>query len=374
MTIVFVSNYFNHHQKPLCDALWDLTGGNFCFVQTRPMGQERKDLGYHQDDLPEYILSSWENRGKCLELVEQADAVIAGSAPEDLLKARIKAGKLTFRYCERILKKGPQILKFLPRYLRLRRNNPQGKPLYLLCAGGYVASDFRKFGLFRNRAYRWGYFPAGRNHPDFAGLLAAKKPHSILWAGRLIAWKHPELALEAVRILRDQGYVFTLDVVGAGPMETMLREQISRLGLTSEVRLLGPMPPEEVGYHMEKSQIFLCTSDRNEGWGAVVNEAMNAGCALVVSHQVGAAPYLIEHGKNGLLFRSGDATSLAAGIREYLENPELQKSVAVQACHTIQNRWNAELAAKRLIELIRHLQQGEIWPELWESGPLSREG
>ena len=34
---------------------------------------------------------------------------------------------------------------------------------------------------------------------------------------------------------------------------------------------------------MEKADIFLFTSDRREGWGAVANEAMNSACALVVS-------------------------------------------------------------------------------------------
>jgi hypothetical protein len=37
------------------------------------------------------------------------------------------------------------------------------------------------------------------------------------------------------------------------------------------------MPPEEVRVHMEQSNIYLFTSDFGEGWGAVLNEAMNSG-------------------------------------------------------------------------------------------------
>ena len=48
---------------------------------------------------------------------------------------------------------------------------------------------------------------------------------------------------------------------------------------------------------MEKSHIHLFTSNHLEGWGAVVNEAMNSGCAVVANREAGAVPYLIEHGK-----------------------------------------------------------------------------
>ena len=100
MNIVFVSNYFNHHQRALCDALQELTGGNFCFVETIPMGQERRDLGYGEDSLPEYVLTAYADpqvKQQSLERIRQADAVIAGSAPEAYLKERIRAGKLIFR-------------------------------------------------------------------------------------------------------------------------------------------------------------------------------------------------------------------------------------------------------------------------------------
>ena len=45
---------------------------------------------------------------------------------------------------------------------------------------------------------------------------------------------------------------------------------------------------------MEESEIYLVTSDRKEGWGAVVNEAMNSGCAVVADHMIGAAPWMIR--------------------------------------------------------------------------------
>lgn len=75
------------------------------------------------------------------------------------------------------------------------------------------------------------------------------------------------------------------------------------------VSLIGNMPNDEILALMQKSHIFIFTSDRNEGWGAVLNEAMSNGCAVVASNMIGAAPYLIKQGENGYIFKSGDVRS-----------------------------------------------------------------
>ena len=49
---------------------------------------------------------------------------------------------------------------------------------------------------------------------------------------------------------------------------------------------------------MEKSEIFLFTSDKGEGWGAVLNESMNSACAVVASHAIGSVPFLLKDGEN----------------------------------------------------------------------------
>ena len=48
MQVVFVSNYFNHHQLSFCDALYELLEGSFCFLQTQPMEEERVKMGATQ--------------------------------------------------------------------------------------------------------------------------------------------------------------------------------------------------------------------------------------------------------------------------------------------------------------------------------------
>ncbi len=53
--------------------------------------------------------------------------------------------------------------------------------------------------------------------------------------------------------------------------------------------MLGAMSPDKVRAYMERADVFLFTSDFNEGWGAVLNESMNSGCAVVASHAMVSA-------------------------------------------------------------------------------------
>lgn len=370
MKIVFVSNYYNHHQAPLCQALDALNPGQFHFVATSEMRQERRQMGYTMTDVPAFVRCAHkdpEERAFCLRLIREADVVIAGAAPEKLIAPRIHAGKLTFRYTERLFKRVPKPLELLKRWISQHLRNPRKKPVYLLCAGAYTAADYAKLGLFSGKAYRWGYFPAVSY--EYAGN---KSRGSILWAGRLLDWKHPDDALEAVRRLIDEGYDINLEIVGAGELAPQLEEMVRKSGLENRVSLAGVRNPGEVRALMERSEIFLFTSDRQEGWGAVLNEAMSSGCAVVASHAAGSVPFLVEDGKNGLIYPSGDVDMLSQKLRRLLDHPEICAEIGMEAQRTVAETWNAETAARRLCTLAEHILSGEEFPEIRNNGPCSR--
>jgi len=161
MMIVFVSNFFNHHQACISNRLYELTKGNYRFVATEAVPEERKKLGY-SECVESYVIqygTTETQDAQVRALMDSADVVIMGSAPEALLKNRKKQKKLILRYAERPLKKGFQWWKYPLRLLKWHYENPADAPIYMLCAGAYTASDYAKFGLFRNRTLRWGYFP-----------------------------------------------------------------------------------------------------------------------------------------------------------------------------------------------------------------------
>lgn len=373
MKVVFVSNYFNHHQKPFCDEMYEKLCGNFTFISTTVMREERIRLGYLQGQPPDYVLLSYESEKKkkeAISLINEADVVIAGSAPDEMLLQRIRSDKLTLRYSERPFKREKSFVKKIYHAFYFRKRDLFKDNIYMLCAGAYAEKDFSSIGIYKNRTYKWGYFPAVKEY-DVDSLFSAKKNNVIMWCGRLIDWKHPDDAVILASKLKKIGYDFSLNIVGNGVMENELKSLVEDAGLSDVVNFMGSMPPEKVRYCMEEAGIFIFTSDRQEGWGAVLNEAMNSGCAVVASDATGAASYLINDGTNGMLYPSTDTDTLFQKVRYLLDNTEKQKALGIAAYHTVKNLWNAKVAAERILQLSERLLKGEKHPVLFETGPCS---
>ncbi len=382
MKAAFVSNYINHHQIPFCNAMYRLMEGNFTFVQTIKMEEHRIKMGWNPAEQPEYVRCYYEEPEACRSLIRDCDMVIfGGTDDESYIKERLAAGSPVIRMSERLYKTG-QWKAVSPRGLRKKYEDHtkyRRSQVYLLCSGAYVPSDFHIIRAYPDKMFRWGYFPETR-HYAIEELLAAKGyggehgtgniPY-LLWAARMIDWKHPELAMETAHYLDEKHLDFHLDIIGGGEMEKDMEELQRRYGLTEKVSLLGYQSPQNVRRYMEKADIFLFTSDRQEGWGAVANEAMNSGCALVADHMIGAAPYLIKNGHNGFLYRDGKKEQLFARADQLVRDRELCHRLGGSAYRTITGLWNAENAAEQLLRLMQGILLGEEIA-LPEEGPCSR--
>lgn len=373
MKIVFISNYLNHHQIPFCLEMNRLTDRNFTFIATEPMEEERLKMGYKEaNSVFDFILRAYEseeNKQKALQLCYDCDVLMYGSAPDEYFKARVKAKKLTFKYGERFFKTPFTAKNIVKRTLSMMKHviPYQNKNHYLLCASAYMASDCALYGCFKNRCFKWGYFPECKKYEDINALISSKKRDSILWCGRLIDWKHPELAIEVAKRLKADGFDFTLDIVGTGTMEGEIADMIEKNGLSDRVFMRGAMPPEKVREYMEQSEIFLFTSDRQEGWGAVLNESMNSACAVVASDSIGSVPFVVKNNVNGYIYNDYDIDDLYYKVRGLLEDSGARKLIAKNAYHTMIDEWNATVAAERLMELINNNVEVNH-----DSGPCSK--
>lgn len=371
MNIVFVSNYYNHHQSPFSSALANMKGVNYHFIETASIPEERLQLGYGMSDYPEYVIKKSQfdsNYSIVQKMIDDADVVITGSAPEILLENRKAAKKLIIRYSERIYKEPLPLWKYPIRFIKDKFRYRCASNEYLLCASAFSSYDYSITGRFINKAYKWGYFPETRKY-DEKQLLNIKEPKSLLWAGRLIKYKHPELALLVAERLKKEGFDFSLKIIGTGEMRDELQKQITEKGLNDCVIMLGALTPKEVREKMEKSEIFLFTSDRREGWGAVLNEAMNSGCAVVADSEIGAVPYLIDQGIDGMIYK--DIESLYKSVVNLLSDSNKRHEMGIKAYYKIIDLWNAEEATRRFILFLKEIMQnGEC--NLFADGPCSK--
>ncbi len=376
MKVVFISNFMNHHQLPFSKAMLELSEIEYNFIATSPVPDDRLEMGYHDMNHEyDFVICTYdgaESYNKALKLCESADVVIFGSAPKVFIQERLKQKKLTFKYSERIYKIKPPFYQIPLRAVKYFLHNGRHKSLYLLCASAYTAADYAKTGTFLGKTYKWGYFPEVKKYDNIDTVTENKEKNTLLWAGRFIDWKHPELPIEVAYRLKQEGYEFTLNMIGTGYMETEIKSLVSRYGLNDCINLPGSMPPEKVREYMENSQIYLFTSDRQEGWGAVLNESMNSGCAVVASSAIGSVPYLLKDAENGFIYRDGDIEDLYNKVKCLLDNPEKAKTFGKEAYKTLCEQWNAENAAKRLMKLSKALITKNKDDYLFEQGVCSK--
>lgn len=379
MKLTFVSNYINHHQMPLSGRLYEKLQDDYCFIQTMPMEQERSAMGWAADvtAIP-YVKCFYEEEEECRRWIMDSDIVIFGGVEdESYIEKRLEAGKPVIRYSERIYREG-QWKAVSPRGLKKKYHDHiryRKAPVYLLCAGAYVASDFALIKAYPNKKYCFGYFPAFKEQ-NIDELMAKKRERRVksgkirlLFAARFLELKHPEYPIHLAKALKEEGVSFELLMIGDGEEKTRVINETEKLGLTEDVKFLGFLSPAEVREQMEEADIFLFNSDYREGWGAVVNESMNSGCALIAGHGIGAVPYLLSDGENGYVYRTGDEEEfIRVGIR-LAKDVETIERFGFASYRKIAEEWNDREAAERVYALCQGILSGNIEPPV--SGPCS---
>lgn len=379
-TLTFFSNYFNHHQKALCDEFYKLLGDGFTFVATMPMEEFRANMGWGEAE-PSYVLKSYtsdENEKKAQELSLSSDLVIFGTAPEYYIKPRLSQNRIIFRYSERPLKEG-FIKFFIPRltkkYIDMHLSN-RNKNIHILGASAFTSLDYKKmFNSYPGKCYKFGYFPEHISY-DVDKLIEKKAELSkqsgavnILWEGRLLKLKRADLLITALRMLKNKGYDFRCTIVGEGPEKEKLIKMTEDYGLNDVINFEDFLSPKEARAKMADAQIYVMTSNFWEGWGSVIYESLNAGCAVVASHAAGATPFLVKDGKTGLVFKSGSAKSLSDKIEMLLKDEALTQKLQRNAYNQMHTLWNPTVAAKRTIMLAECIEDNKANP--FEDGPLS---
>ena len=360
VSICYISTYLNHHNKTLCEALNDLTGGHFHYVATSNISEMRRNMGFSQleaDYLLDYANS--DNPQEIQRVIDDADVVIAGaSEPITLLQNRLKEGKLTFRISERLFKTRSRYLKAPVHWLRCLFTSKA----YMLCSSAMTARDYNLLGFYKGKCYKWGYFTEVK--PLDPGALWEQKKNSglkhqgvsILWVGRLIGWKHSETAVLALHEIKKAGYRFDFNIIGDGDIAPKLKQLISDLEMEDCVHLLGAKSTAEVRQYMEASEIYLFTSDRQEGWGAVLNESMSCACAVVANSEIGAVPFLIKDGVNGMVYQKGSVESLVECLIPLMKSESYRQQLGTKAYNSISENWTPRKAAENLLALIESIK------------------
>lgn len=170
----------------------------------------------------------------------------------------------------------------------------------------------------------------------------------------LRSWKGHVDLLEALHLLRGQGYDIALAVVGEGPYRPVIEEKVRELGLGAWVRLLGHQ--EDVPRWLAVLDTFVLASYAHEGVPQALLQAL-AMARPVVAAEVGGIPEVIREGETGLLVPPKDPQALAQALARVMEAREERQAWGLRGRELVAAEHSLEHMADRLEAIYQEVME-----------------
>lgn len=190
-------------------------------------------------------------------------------------------------------------------------------------------NDMEKMEMFKGLDIR--VFPLGVDCEVFKPLPQINSSPKLLYVGRIVEWKRIHLAIEAVKMLTENGFpeaslniigpVFSEDYLGS------LKAMIAEYDLLYNVQFLGHMEHYELPTYFQEADLFTLPSDK-ETFGMVMIEAMACGTPVAGIDCPGGPADVITHLENGLLTTPDNYSQT---ILEYFKNKEIVAEIENKA-------------------------------------------
>lgn len=327
MRIVFWQNCLSPHQLPyIAHLLDDERVDEVVVVAGETMSSARKDMGWS--------VAQYEGLDRCKVYVHPHDNIIYSLFEKRQdnshhLFSGIRADMFVFK-CLKIsmafsLKRG--IITERPNTYDFKHNISNAKPYWLhrirfwlqdrkyakhiqtVFAMGHEAVEY-----FQTLGMKWQVFPfcyctVPVSNNIINSSLNDKLP-KYLFCGSLTSWKAP-LAIVRALLKIDTKTIGSINFIGDGSLYRALEYEVKKNALESKIHLLGIKPQKEVPIFMQQADIFILPS-LYDGWGAVVNEALQAGCFVICSDAAGASDLILQDKQLGKVYNHGNIDQLAS--------------------------------------------------------------
>ena len=178
----------------------------------------------------------------------------------------------------------------------------------------------------------------------------------IVAVGRLIDKKRFADLIRACRLLMERGRSFRCEIIGEGPLEKELNQQIHDLDLQNYVKLLGPKPQHEIAEHLAMGTVFVLPSliDASGGMDnlpTVIMEAMATGLP-VISTPIGGIPEMVVQNETGMLVPAGDSSALASAIERIIADLSLARRLGENGYKRANELFSIEKNVRELLATI----------------------
>jgi glycosyltransferase involved in cell wall biosynthesis len=161
----------------------------------------------------------------------------------------------------------------------------------------------------------------GIHRPQIEPVTETPRPQRVAFVGRLEAYKHVDVMLQAMALLSDRFPQAEILVIGRGARGSELERLARDLGLANRTRFTGFVSDRERDELLAGTRVCVFASEK-EGWGLTVIESNRLGAPVVASDVEGLRDS-VRDGETGFLVKGGDVAGFADRIGTLLADDEL---------------------------------------------------
>lgn len=246
--------------------------------------------------------------------------------------------------------------------LEVDLNTRKYQRLFSLCDAVTVNTQYMLDILARTTQRRNGVYilPEALKVNSFKRVIRQQSAaFKVLFVGRLVPFKAPDLAVEIVRTIVSRGVTdIVLTFIGDGPLMEKVRALVHACKLEDNIILLGSQNQERIIDEMNNSDVFLLPgitekdSGRAEAQGLVVQEAQAMELPVVVS-DAGGMKYGLLEGKTGFIAREGDVEKFVEYLLLLRNNESLRNDMGKMGRNFVKDNFDSKIVGDQLMEIYR---------------------
>ncbi|MFC1829080.1 glycosyltransferase family 4 protein [Thermodesulfobacteriota bacterium] len=172
----------------------------------------------------------------------------------------------------------------------------------------------------------------------------------VVFIGRLGPEKGLHVLIEAWNAWGDTAP--PLELIGDGPERPKLKESVNQHRLRNKIHFSGQLPFPTVQEKLARARLLVLPTLCFEGFPMAIREAFALGVPVAAS-RLGSLPFLVEDGKNGVLFTPGDSADLYKKIKRLWDNSEKLEEMGRRARVEFEEKYTEQVNYDLLMDIYR---------------------
>lgn len=185
----------------------------------------------------------------------------------------------------------------------------------------------------------------------------ANRPVKLLFLGRLVDFKGPDLVIKAFELACQRGLVAELTIAGAGYLLNTCELLKNDSTFRDRIKILGPVDRDSAVKLYQEADIFVChnrrgpISNREEAFGVTMIEAMSYGLPVITGRSGGVAESVV-HGQTGLLVEPGNIETYVEYLLQLGNDPVKRTTMGMNGIRHVRENFSILKEKQSLIRIL----------------------